>query len=152
MYATPLLDNDNQIIGAIEVNQDITDLKKTERSLQQSLRQWDAIFDQSLFGIVYFSQDNTILRINERLAGHLQKTPTSLTGLSIENVFDATTTFTIAEQIQLMKNNQVIAFKLSGTLKQLDNEKLANQFTMYFVHDNQQINETATVGLVFITP
>lgn len=152
MYATPLFDNDNQIIGAIEVNQDITDLKKTERSLQQSLSQWDAIFDQSLFGIVYFSQDNIILKINERLASYLQKTPSSLTGLSIERVFDATTTFNIGEQIRLMKNHQVIAFQLSGALKLVDDERSENEFTMYFVHDNQQLNETATVGLVFITP
>ncbi|MDO7597931.1 MAG: PAS domain S-box protein [Pseudomonadota bacterium] len=31
MHATPLFDNDNQIIGAIEVNQDITEMKKVDK-------------------------------------------------------------------------------------------------------------------------
>ena len=150
MHATPLFDNDNRIIGAIEVNQDITDLKKTEKSLQQSLNQWDAIFDQSLFGIVYFSQDNIILKINEKLAGYLQKTPTNLTGMSIENLFDDTTTVSISDQIGQMKNEQVIAFQLSGALKHIDSEKSEKHFNMYFVHDHRQLNETATVALVFL--
>tara|TARA_R110000822_G_scaffold143738_1_gene282171 strand:- start:81 stop:290 length:210 start_codon:yes stop_codon:yes gene_type:complete len=66
MHPTALSDNDNQIIGAIVVNQDITEMNKTEKSLQRSLNQWDAIFGQSLVGMVYFSHDNMILRVNER--------------------------------------------------------------------------------------
>lgn len=37
VYAVPLCDKENQVIGAIEVNQDITNLKKTERALRQQL-------------------------------------------------------------------------------------------------------------------
>jgi len=151
MHATPLFDNDNRIIGAIEVNQDITDLKKTEKSLQQSLNQWDAIFDQSLFGIVYFSEDNTIHRINERLTGYLQTTSTSLIGSTIDNLFDLATTISISDQICLNKNDQVIAFQLTGALKLVGNQKSENEFNMYFIHNNQHINETSTVGLVFLT-
>ena len=145
MHATPLFDNDNQIIGAIEVNQDITDLKKTEKSLQRSLNQWDAMFDQSLFGIIYFSHDNAILRVNELLAAYLKKTSESLKGLSIDKFFDASTASSIHTKIEQVKSDQVVAFHLTGTLK-----KSKNEFSMYFVHDNRQLNETATVGLVFL--
>jgi len=150
MHATPLFDNDNRIIGAIEVNQDITDLKKTEKSLQQSLNQWDAIFDQSLFGIVYFSQDSTIIRINNRLAGYLQKTAENLTKMPINDVFDTTTISAIHNKIDQAVSHQVIAFQLSGKLKQAA-EELHQEFNMYFVHDNRQLKETATVGLVFLS-
>jgi PAS domain S-box-containing protein len=147
MHATPLFDNDNQIIGAIEVNQDITDLKKTEKSLQRSLNQWDAIFDQSLFGIVYFSHDNTILRVNEQLAKYLKKTSETLKGISINKLFDSTSTFNIQNRIDQAKSGQVTAFHISGRLKDEDEE---NEFNMYFVHDNRQLSETTTVGLVFL--
>jgi PAS domain S-box-containing protein len=147
MHATPLFDNDNQIIGAIEVNQDITDLKKTEKSLQRSLNQWDAIFDQSLFGIVYFSHDNTILRVNEQLAKYLKKTSETLKGISINKLFDSTSTFNIQNRIDQAKSGQVTTFHISGRLKDEDEE---NEFNMYFVHDNRQLSETTTVGLVFL--
>jgi len=150
MHATPLLDNDNRIIGAIEVNQDITDQKKTEKSLQLNINQWNAIFDQSLFGIVYFNANFTILRVNERLASYVQATSTSLIDSSIYNLFDLTTTTSITHQINLNINDQVIAFQLTGALKVVDNKKSENEFNMYFVHDKRQINETATVGLVFL--
>ncbi|HDY84593.1 hypothetical protein LCGC14_1386910 [marine sediment metagenome] len=151
MHATPLFDNDNRIIGAIEVNQDITDFKKTEKSLQQSLSQWDAIFVQSLFGIVSFSQDNTILKINNRLAEYLQKTPTDLMGFSINNLFDAATTLAINEQVEATKDTQVAAFQLFGALKNINDKKSAEIFNMYFVHNHHQQNETATVGFIFLS-
>lgn len=145
MHATPLFDNDNQIIGAIEVNQDITDLNKTEKSLQRSLNQWDAIFDQSLFGIVYFSHDNTIIRVNERLAKCLKKTSEMLKGRSVDKLFEASSTFNIQNRIDQAKSGQVTAFQLLGLLKDADKE-----FNMYFVHDNRQLSENATVGLIFL--
>jgi hypothetical protein len=37
MHPTALSANENQIIGAIEVNQDLTEMNKTEKSLQRSL-------------------------------------------------------------------------------------------------------------------
>ena len=148
MYATPLLDNDNKIIGAIEVNQDITDLKKTEKSLQQSLSQWDAIFDQSLFGIVYFDQNNVILRINERLASSIEKNPNSLTGMPIDMLFNTTTTSEIHKHIDDNNDREIIAFQLPGALKKKTSE---NEFKMYFVHDRRQLKDTATVGLVFLS-
>jgi len=149
MSATPLFDNDNRIIGAIEVNQDITDLKKTEKSLQKSLNQWNAIFEQSLFGVVYFSHENTILRINERLAGYLQKTSESLIGRSIENLFDAATTFALHDKIGQAKSSQITAFQLSGILNK--SEESESDMNMYFVHDNRRLTGTVTVGFVFLT-
>jgi PAS domain-containing protein len=145
MHATPLFDNDHQIIGAIEVNQDITEMKKVEKSFQQNLKQWDAIFDQSLFGMVYFSDNNTILRVNERLAGYLEKTSETLKGIAIDEPFEASSTSNIQNKIVKAKSGEVTAFQLSGLLK--DTKK---EFNMYFVHDNRQLSETATVGLVFI--
>ena len=145
MHATPLFDNNNQIIGAIEVNQDITEMKKTEKSFQQNLKQWDAMFDQSLFGMVYFSHDNTILRVNERLAVYLEKTSETLMGISIDELFEASSTSNIQNRIDQAKSGEVTAFQLSGLLTNAEKE-----FNMYFVHDNRQINEATTVGLVFL--
>lgn len=56
MHATPLRDNNDNIIGAIEVNQDITSLKNTERSLRQTLLQWQAVFDQDIFSVIQLDE------------------------------------------------------------------------------------------------
>lgn len=146
MYATPLLDNNDQIIGAIEVNQDITDAKTTERSLHQRLERWDAIFDQTLFGVVYFSHDNVILKINESLIKYLKKTSEDLEGTSVEELFDISTAAEIHQQIKQAKGEQIVAFQLSGAFKQLDRQSI-----MYIVHDKRQLTEIGTVVLVFIT-
>jgi PAS domain-containing protein len=61
MHPSALSAHDNQIIGAIEFNQDITEMNKTEKSLQRSHNQWDAILRQSLFGMVYFSHETRVL-------------------------------------------------------------------------------------------
>lgn len=71
MYATPLLDNDGDIIGAIEVNQDITELKATERRLRRSHEQLQLIYQQGAFGVADFNAAG-IQRMNERLASLLK--------------------------------------------------------------------------------
>ena len=102
-------------------------------------------FRRSLFGMVYFSHDNTILRVNEPLAGYLEKTSEILKGISIDKLLESSSAFNIQNRIDQTKSGEVTAIQLSGLLK--DTEK---EFNMYFVLDNRQSNETATVALVFI--
>lgn len=66
MFSTPLYDQQDQLIGAIEVNQDISDLKTTERSLKACLEEWEIIFQQPLFGVVQLSGDQ-ISRVSEAI-------------------------------------------------------------------------------------
>lgn len=86
MYATPLHDHDGKIIGAIEVNQDITDLKKTERRLRRSHEQLQLIYDQGSFGVASFN-DAGIQRLNPKLASLLKVKEKDIQGLQLLDVF-----------------------------------------------------------------
>src|SRR5690606_18429152 len=72
MHATPLRDTDDKIIGAIEVNQDITDLKNTERNLKTSLTQWQAVFDQDQFAVIQLDENLQIKKVSEKLKKSLK--------------------------------------------------------------------------------
>lgn len=91
MSAIPLLDIDNKIIGAIEVNQDITSLKRIEDSLKVTVEQWKSITEQSLIGIAYKTSTDDFLHVNARFAELLNSSVEELTHDSLENLFDENT-------------------------------------------------------------
>lgn len=66
MFSTPLYNQQDQLIGAIEVNQDISDIKAAEHSLKSSLEEWEIIFQQPLFGVLQLNGDQ-ISRVSEAL-------------------------------------------------------------------------------------
>ncbi|MEO6118874.1 MAG: PAS domain S-box protein [Methylotenera sp.] len=91
MSAIPLLDINNKIIGAIEVNQDITTLKRVEDSLKVTAEQWKSTFEQPLIGIAYYKSANDFLHVNARFAELVNSSAEELAQDSLENLFDENT-------------------------------------------------------------
>ena len=91
MSAIPLLDVNNKVIGAIEVNQDITALKRVEDSLKVTVEQWKSTFEQPLIGIAYNTSADDFLHVNARFAELLNSSVEELAHESLENLFDENT-------------------------------------------------------------
>lgn len=96
MYATPLLNHDGKVIGAIEVNQDITDLKQTERRLRKSHEQLQLLYQQNSFGIAAFNESG-IQRVNDKLASLSKIKGQEIKDLPLTEVFDNETARKILE-------------------------------------------------------
>lgn len=67
MYATPLCDADNHIIGAIEINLDITELKNTEHTLKQTLEEWPTELQEALEAVGQLDPRHYIQQIVNRM-------------------------------------------------------------------------------------
>lgn len=66
--AVPVKDFDGQILGAILVNEDITDRHRTAEILQTQQRLLDTIFDNILAGVAYLDRDFNFVRVNSTYA------------------------------------------------------------------------------------
>jgi PAS domain S-box-containing protein len=117
MSAIPLLDADNEIIGAIEVNQDITTLKRTEESLKSIVEQWKAIFEQNLVGIAYYRADSDILHVNARFAKLMNRSIEELAGDNLENLFDDETNQAYRAHLSAAHPSKTSTFKQQGKLR-----------------------------------
>ncbi|SDK59984.1 PAS domain S-box-containing protein [Methylophilus rhizosphaerae] len=96
MYATPLINPEGKIIGAIEVNQDITDLKQTERRLRRSHEQLQRLYQQNSFGVVAFNEAG-IQRVNDRFASLSGIKHPQIKDLPLTTIFDHETASKILE-------------------------------------------------------
>jgi PAS domain S-box-containing protein len=130
MYATPLYDTNDKIIGAIEVNQDITDIKNTERRLTSQLDQWQALFLQDEFDVI---------KLNHQLV--IEQVSSSLEHREVNNLALET------ESLQLLKMRlvqieagSVSSFQFSA---RLNGEQSANQWTV--VHDKRHTDNSTTL-------
>ena len=110
MYATPLLDNKGEIIGAIEVNQDISELKVTERRLRRSHEQLQLIYQQGSFGVADFNAAG-IQRMNERLASLLKIKDTQIKDMPLAELFSEET---VQEILEISEQGE--ARSIQGTL------------------------------------
>ncbi|MEO8418043.1 MAG: PAS domain S-box protein [Methylophilaceae bacterium] len=117
MSAIPLLDADNEIIGAIEVNQDITALKRTEESLKSIVEQWKAIFEQPLVGIAYYRADSDSLHVNARFAELVQRSMEELAGESLANLLDEETNDAYQAHLCSTPAGKTTTFKQRGKLR-----------------------------------
>jgi len=154
MHATPLVDAQNKIIGAIEVNQDITELKKIERSLTESLVQWEAVYEQPLFGVVHFNEKGEILRANTRLCELISRDTAQLVGENIESVFDQPTTQAMRDALAARKDG-LNAFKLTGMLGAKGSRKAIGKtqiaVDLYLINDMRETKAGKNIAFVFTT-
>lgn len=148
MYATPLFDAQNKIIGAIEVNQDITDLKNTERSLKQSLEQWNILFDQPLIGVICFDEEYRVLRANHRASEMTNIPDDVLHEQELDSLFDSETCFATHAHFESLSDQSVSAFKLEGKLRNADKGSPLYPVTIYFIH-NPDHNTPKALALIF---
>jgi PAS domain-containing protein len=91
MSAIPLLDDDDHIIGAIEVNQDISSLKQAEASRGRSDERWRAMFEQPLVGIAWRETDGERLHANPRLCEMTGLDADTLARQPLPSLFDEAT-------------------------------------------------------------
>ena len=146
MSAIPLLDSGNKIIGAIEVNQDITTLKRTEESLKLIAEQWEGIFEQPLVGIAYYRADSDILHVNARFAELMSRSIEELAGESLENLFDEETNYAYRAHLSNAHNGDTTTFKRYASLR--GKARGAADMQVYFVSNKQA--GTILKSLVFV--
>ena len=74
--AAPIYDEFGDIAGAIETIEDITELKKTESALQDTVSRYRAILDNTGAGTAIIEEDSTITYINpefEKILGYIKE-------------------------------------------------------------------------------
>lgn len=91
MYAEPLLDKKNQVIGAIEVNQDITEIKNISEYHHHTPLNWDSIFEQDRLGVVYFENNGQIKQSNKKFAAMIGLDDENISEHSLDKFFDRNT-------------------------------------------------------------
>jgi PAS domain S-box-containing protein len=139
MYATPLYDTNNQIIGAIEVNQDITEAKNTERALRSQLEQWQAVFIQDQFDVIKLDHQHHIEQVSHTLKQHISE---PIDGRSLESVFDANTVSTIQTAWENTPSGTVSACLITA---RLNYETTAADWSL--LHDKR--SERTSMTLLF---
>lgn len=130
MYATPLYDPDDKIIGAIEVNQDITDIKNTERNLRSQLEQWQALFLQEEFDVIKLNHQLVLEQVSTLLAQQVNG-DIEINTESIQPLM---------EKIEAVEPGAVASFACS---LQLNHEKSAGDWIV--VHDKRNTDVTTTL-------
>lgn len=148
MYAKPLLDTENNIIGAIEVNQDITEIKAIEREYKESHKNWEAIFNQSDIGIIKLSTSNKISDLNKKASQEINLDRKDALNQGLESIFDKSTLETINNKIGYNNNHSKIkAHKISGILKTGDKDisKIKKIVEFILFVDNREENNPNTM-------
>lgn len=141
MHATPLRDNNDNIIGAIEVNQDITGLKNTERTLRQTLLQWQAVFDQDIFSVIQLDEALQIKTVSAKLVARFNKAKSRIEQLNLEDLISPVLADVIRQKLSDSPTNELNAFTV------LDEDEAA-KIPMYVIHDERQ--DLSPMTLVFI--
>lgn len=67
LSASVLRNDKGELIGAMGVSRDITELKKAERELRESEERYRAIYDQAYVGIARVGLDGQFLQVNDQL-------------------------------------------------------------------------------------
>lgn len=142
MHATPLRDSENNIIGAIEVNQDITDSKNNQRELKTLLEQWQAVFDQNEFGVIQLDENLQIKKVSEKLKSSVITSDNN--GL-LTDYFDKSNTELIIHNLLKLPSHELSSFSL------IINAKTGNGVPIYVIHDERQDIPPMTLIFCFTT-
>ncbi|MDP2218372.1 MAG: PAS domain S-box protein [Methanolobus sp.] len=67
-YTAPVLDDNGDLMGAIVVNNDITELKNTEKALKDSEQLFKTLFEQAAVGVCQVATNGRFLKVNKRLS------------------------------------------------------------------------------------
>jgi len=65
---SPIFNEEGNVIRFLAVKQDITDRKKTEKALAESMEQLRTIFEKSPLGIIHFDCNGAIITCNQKMA------------------------------------------------------------------------------------
>ncbi len=147
MSAIPLLNTNNEIIGAMEVNQDITTLKRTENSLKLIVDLWKAIFEQPLVGIAYYRADSDILHVNAKFAELMHRSIEELADETLANLFDDDTNDAYQAHVTNARNGEITTFKEHARLRGANGDAASIQ--LCFVINKQAGSILKTLVYVF---
>lgn len=139
MYGASLFDNKGNIIGALEINQDVTESKNTERQLKQQLEQWHAVFKQPLLAVIELNHELEITQLSDKLASQYQ---TPSTDKQLDAIFDRQTLGSIQDKLAAATDLGVSTFQLEGNFKNDSEEKV-----IYLIHNKS--TETKPTTLIF---
>ena len=132
MSAIPLFDHENSIIGAIEVNQDITTLKQTEALLRVKEKKWNFIFEQSLIGIAYCKTSDGPLLVNAKFAELAKISFDELSNVKFENLLEANLSKEFQIRISNVQVGEEARFALRGGLKRKTGASVDVQFLVIY--------------------
>lgn len=142
MYATPLRDPQGKIIGAIEVNQDISETKDGERQLRQSLAQWRAIFEQDIFSVVQLDQSLHIINLSQK-ARHANNTASQ--AHTLESLFSSDTCKQLRDHLEEPPGGQLYC----AAIEQASLQGSSETHVLHLVHDERQNTEPLTLIFIF---
>lgn len=128
MYATPLHDADNKIVGAIEINQDITETIRDEQNLKTLLEQWQAVFDQDEFGLIQLDDKLNIKTISKTLQSRIKPNKNNL---KLTDLFDEATTHKILRELAELSIGELSSFNLSFI------NDMGKHQILYLIHDDR---------------
>ena len=117
MSAIPLFDHENSIIGAIEVNQDITALKQTEALLRVKEKKWNFILEQSLIGIAYCKTSDGPLLGNAKFAELAKISIDELADMKFENLLEENLSKEFLTRVSNVEIGEEVRFALRGGFK-----------------------------------
>lgn len=151
MYAEPLLDKENKVIGAIEVNQDITDIKNLRENYKSSIHRWNSIFEQDKIGVVYFENNGLIKQSNKKIAAMIGLDEADLVEHQLEKLFDKNTLLKINSCIDSTNAKRTKAEIFKGKLNQYQkrltfSEPIDVQITVFI--DKQEQNTQRSLMLI----
>ena len=73
---SPIYDSNRTIVGSIHVSRDVTELKKSERALQESEKKFRAIFENTGAASLIIEEDTTVSLVNaefEKISGYTKE-------------------------------------------------------------------------------
>lgn len=146
MYAMPMLDDDKNIIGAIEVNQDITEAKNLERAYKMAQQNWGAIFSQEDCGIIVLA-GHQIERVNKKVAEVCDKNEIEILKGGLEVIFEQETCERIKSVLSDVTKGALSARKLTVEMKKHSGSNarilLAGEILMFAdAHDENVLKTT----------
>jgi PAS domain-containing protein len=146
MYAVPLLDEQKSIIGAIEVNQDITEIKETERRFKSGYKHWESIFNQADIGVALLDNDGRVSAMNKKLADVCCSDSKSIVNQSIQSLFDEETSSIITHTIDAAERGKPVARKQTGKLKKQSKSAASSDFldVEMMIFSQKQDDESST--------
>lgn len=139
MYSTPLLNSNGKIIGALEINQDVTETKNTERELKKHLEQWHTVFKQPLFDVIELDCNLRINQLSQTLAEQLGLAD-SAPNRQLNELFDPSTSQALTARLQQDCDKSVNAFMTTGKYLGHDHEQ-----TFYVLQENTDPSQSITL-------
>lgn len=109
MFAKPLIGTDNEIIGAIEVNQDITEIKQYE----QGFHNWQKVFNQKDIGILVTSDQNAVIEANEKILSVTGLEKSEILRMKLSDILSSETLLEVEEK----KLSAQQSYEINGLLK-----------------------------------